>query len=74
MHMSSKGKTKSAEVISKLKNLNTGKIMVNLMSEMKVVDTKSEKAKLNETTMEDNEGRRITYILTEEMIKQKKGK
>jgi len=72
--MSSKGKTKSAEVISKLKNLNTGKIMVNLMSEMKVVDTKSEKAKLNETTMEDNEGRRITYILTEEMIKQKKGK
>lgn len=74
MHMSSKKKLKGSEAMAKLKALDTGKIMVNMMSEMQKVDTKSEKAKLNETIMEDEEGRRITYILTEDMIKSRKGK
>lgn len=73
-HMSSKKKSKGDEAMTKLNALDTGKIMVNMMSEMQKVDIKSEKAKLNETTVEDEKGRRITYILTEEIIKARKGK
>jgi len=72
-HMSSK-KSKGSEAIKKLKAMDKGKVMASLMGEMKSVDAKSEKAKLNETSIEDSEGRRITYIITEDMIKAKKGK
>ena len=65
--MSSKGD----EVMKKLKNLEKGKGISELVDALKSVDIKSvnTRMKLNEISMEDSEGRRIYYFLTDEEIR-----
>ena len=57
-------------VINKIKNLDTGKKLAELMSGMSKVDTKSKEAKENVYSMRDSSGNKIIYMLTEDMLKE----
>ncbi len=75
MKRAKQSKVDSQEAMTKLKSLDTGKMYAKLLGTMSKVDTKSKETQENEKTMTDSEGRKITYILTEDMIKEyKKGR
>ena len=57
-------------VINKIKNLDAGKKLAELMSGMSKVDTRSKEAKENAYSMRDGSGNKIIYMLTEDMLKE----
>ncbi|KKQ52960.1 MAG: hypothetical protein UT19_C0009G0034 [Candidatus Woesebacteria bacterium GW2011_GWB1_39_10b] len=57
-------------VIKKLKNLDTGKKLAELMAGMANIDTKSKEAKENVYSMRDNSGNKIIYMLTQDLLKE----
>lgn len=52
-------------------NQNEMRILPELLQLLKSIPANTEEAKHNETSMSDNNGKRIIYTLTEDMLKDK---